>query len=85
MRATIHHILTGPNTYSERAMNICTIWHKFAEASESFHHLTPGADWTVGKSVIYRIKFTKKKKKKKRKEKKRKEKRKRKKKKKENS
>ena len=26
---------------------------------------TPGADWTVGKSVIYRIKFTKKKKKKK--------------------
>ena len=31
-----------------------------------------GADWTVGKSVIYRIKFTKKKKKKKKKEKKRK-------------
>ena len=38
-------------------------------------HLLPGADWTVGKSVIYRIKFTKKKKKK-RKEKKKKKKRK---------
>ena len=44
-------------------------------------HLPPGADWTVGKSVIYRIKFTKKKKKKK-KEKKEKEKKRKKKKKK---
>ena len=34
----------------------------------------PGADWTVGKSVIYRIKFTKKKKEKKKKKKKKKEK-----------
>ena len=33
-----------------------------------------GAGWTVGKSVIYRIKFTKKKKKKKKKEKKKKKK-----------
>ena len=32
----------------------------------------PGADWTVGKSVIYRIKFTKKKKKKKKKKQKKK-------------
>ena len=31
--------------------------------------MTAGADWTVGKSVIYRIKFTKKKKKKKKKKK----------------
>ena len=28
-------------------------------------HVGSGADWTVGKSVFYRIKFTKKKKKKK--------------------
>ena len=33
-----------------------------------------GADWTVGKSVIYRIKFTKKKKKKKKKRRKKEEK-----------
>ena len=45
--------------------------------------LLPGADWTVGKSVIYRIKFTKKKKKKKRKKKKKKRKKKEKKEKKE--
>ena len=32
-------------------------------------HCYSGADWTVGKSVIYRIKFTKKKKKKKKKKK----------------
>ena len=32
-----------------------------------------GADWTVGKSVIYRIKFTKKKKKKRKKKEKKKE------------
>ena len=35
--------------------------------------VSPGADWTVGKSVIYRIKFTKKKKEKKKKKKERKE------------
>ena len=44
--------------------------------------LEAGADWTVGKSVIYRIKFTKKKKKKKKEEKKEKKKKKRRKKKK---
>ena len=38
------------------------------------HPLPAGADWTVGKSVIYRIKFTKKKKKMKKKMKKKKEK-----------
>ena len=37
--------------------------------SRNKHWLCPGADWTVGKSVIYRIKFTKKKKKKKKKKK----------------
>ena len=35
-----------------------------------YNEWTSGADWTVGKSVIYRIKFTKKKKKKEKKRKK---------------
>ena len=41
----------------------------------SMCHSNPGADWTVGKSVIYRIKFIKKKKKKEKKRKKKKKKR----------
>ena len=40
---------------------------KFSNVETRVVSSASGADWTVGKSVIYRIKFTKKKKKKKKK------------------